>query len=288
MAGVLIHEWLSQAGGSENVLEEMSRIYPDADIVSLWDDSRGRFDAARVHETWLSRSPLRRSKALALPFMPATWRGLENRGYDWALISTHLFAHHARFRDQPGDFARFVYVHTPARYIWNPELDVRGNSIPVKAMAAALKPIDRRRAQEPASHAANSSFVKDRIAKAWDVESRVIYPPVQVEKIQDVASWKDSLAADDARQFAELPENYILGASRFIPYKRLDLVIRAGELADTPVVLAGNGPELESLRERAAHATVPVHFLISPSGPLLYALYESALLYVFQIGRAHV
>ena len=70
MAGVLVHEWISQSGGSENVLQAMSEVYPDADIVCLWNDSIGRFPPERLRESWLARSPLRRSKAAALPFMP--------------------------------------------------------------------------------------------------------------------------------------------------------------------------------------------------------------------------
>lgn len=281
MAGVIVHEWLARSGGSENVVEELCSIYPHADLVCLWDDSEGRFDSARVTETWLARTPLRRSKALALPVMPLAWRHLKNHDYDWALISTHLFAHHARFSRPSTGFSRFVYVHTPARYIWNPELDVRGAGLASRAMAATLKPLDRRRAHEPASHAANSSFVRARIETAWQVESRVIHPPVQVSRIQSVTSWAEALDGEDAAALARLPATFILGASRFIAYKRLDLAIRAGELADVPVVLAGNGPELAGLRAAAAAASIPVHFVLSPSTELLYGLYDRALVYVF-------
>lgn len=281
MAGVLVHEWISQAGGSENVLEAFSNIYPDVDIHCLWNDSVGRFDPARIHETWLAKTPLRRSKALALPFMPAVWRSLPRNDYDWALISSHLFAHHARFGSAAASLRRFVYVHTPARYIWTPELDLRGNNAGVRALASAFKPIDRRRANEPASYAANSEFVRQRIAAAWGVDSRVIYPPVNVEKIQSVADWSTQLTEREAAQLAALPAEFVLGASRFIPYKRLDLVIRAGEIADIPVVLAGDGPELPALTARAAAATVAVHFVIAPSAALLYALYQRALVYIF-------
>jgi glycosyltransferase involved in cell wall biosynthesis len=280
MAGVLIHEWIATAGGSENVLEAMSNLYPDADILCLWDDSNGRFDADRIRESWLARSPLRRSKALALPFMPTTWRRLENRDYDWALISSHLFAHHARFRGDGSEIPRFIYVHTPARYIWTPELDLRGSGRAARTAARALKPLDRRRARESARFAANSSFVQQRVADTWGVESRVIHPPVDVSLIQS-AAWTDQLDAADETIFESLPAEFILGASRFIPYKRLDLVIRTGELIGLPVVLAGKGSELEHLEALAKTATVPVHFVHAPSRELLYALYEKATLYVF-------
>jgi glycosyltransferase involved in cell wall biosynthesis len=281
MAGVLVHEWISQSGGSENVLQAMSEVYPEADIVCLWNDSIGRFAPERLRESWLARSPLRRSKAAALPFMPTTWRKRKNRGYDWALISSHLFAHHVRFNPQPGDFRRYVYVHTPARYIWAPELDGRGRSHTARTIAAALKPLDRRRAQQPAIYAANSHFVRRRISVAWGLEARVIYPPVEVTAIQQVEDWSARLDEKDSAVLAGLPQGYLLGASRFVPYKRLELVIRAGEAADRPVVLAGRGPERGRLRLAAAAASVPVHFVDCPSVALLRALYQKAALFVF-------
>jgi len=279
MPGVLVHEWIAQSGGSENVLEVMSEIYPSSDVLCLWNDSRGRFDDERVKESWLARTPLRKSKALALPLMPLAWARRANRGYDWALVSSHLFAHHVRFSGaQP---KRFVYVHSPARYIWTPDLDTRGASLPVRITAAIVKPLDRWRARQTSEFAANSEFVRARIRAAWDVDSRVIYPPVDVERIQEVQDWSKSLASDDRHILESLPEAFVLGASRFIPYKRLEDVIRAGEVSGQPVVLAGNGPELESLRARAAASAVDVHFVLSPSSPLLYALFERCSVYVF-------
>ena len=278
MTGALVHEWIAQSGGSENVLEAMSGIYPDAEIFCLWNDSHGRFDGARVNETWLAKTPLRRSKAAALPLMPATWRSLPAHGYEWALISSHLFAHHASFQDPMLD--RYVYVHTPARYIWNPELDVRGASLPARAVAAGFKGLDRRRAREGAQFAANSEFVRRRITDAWGVDSRVIHPPVEVTAIQS-QDWKESLDEAERAVFDALPDGFVLGASRFIPYKRLDRVIRAGEIAGMPVVLAGNGPELARLREAADRASVDVRFVLSPSNALLRALFERAIVYVF-------
>ncbi|WP_084130354.1 glycosyltransferase [Demequina sp. NBRC 110055] len=278
MTGVLVHEWIAQSGGSENVLEAMGKVYPDAQIVCLWNDSRGRFEDERVRETWLARSPLRRSKAAALPFMPLTWRTLRDRDYEWALVSSHLFAHHVTFRD-PG-IDRHVYVHTPARYIWNPELDARGATAPARAIAVAFKGVDRRRAREGAQFAANSEFVRRRIARAWGVDARVIHPPVEVTAIQS-RSWVEELTDAEREQYDSLPDAFVLGASRFIPYKRLDLVIRAGEITHTPVVLAGRGPERTHLERRAADATVPVTFVHSPSDAFLRALYAKALVYVF-------
>jgi glycosyltransferase involved in cell wall biosynthesis len=213
--------------------------------------------------------------------MPATWQCRKYRNYDWALISSHAFAHHATFVGRPLGFRRMVYVHTPARYVWTPELDHRGNGVAARAVAAALRPLDKRRAAEGAELAANSEFIRRRIQRTWELDARVIHPPVEVERIRSVTDWRTRLTAEEAGILAHLPQGFILGASRFIPYKRLDLVIRTGEIIGRPVVLAGRGPLRAELERAAELASIPVHIIYAPSEALLYSLYQQADLYVF-------
>lgn len=237
MAGVLIHEWLSRHGGSENVFEVLSAMYPDAERFCLWNDSDGRFEG--VGETALARTPLRGRKALALPFMPAAWRHLPASDADWVLTSSHVFAHHARLAGPARHAPKLVYAHTPARYVWTPELDGRGAGPLARAASLALRPLDRRRAQEPVAIAANSAFVAQRVADAWEREATVIHPPVDVDSF---AREPDDGAEEELVRVG-VPAEFLLGVSRFVPYKRLGRVIDAGAATGLPVVLAGSGPD---------------------------------------------
>jgi glycosyltransferase involved in cell wall biosynthesis len=279
MSGVLVHEWLARRGGSENVLTELAQIFPDAPIVSLWDDAPERFAPGRVTETWLARTPLRRHKALALPLMLETWRRLGSSDADWILCSSHLFAHHARFSGPATDAPKFVYTHTPARYIWTPELDDRGDSAVARTISRSLQCVDRRRAQEAHSIAVNSAFVGRRVEKAWDRDSVVIHPPVSVRTYAE--NLHDLLTPDEQAVLDALPDTFILGASRFVPYKRLDVAIAAGAAAGVPVVIAGDGPEGPRLRALGEEHPGLVTFVHHPSTALLNQLYRRALLYVF-------
>ena len=280
MTGQIVHEWIERHGGSENVLEQIAREFPEARIQCLWNNSGERFDTERVDETWLARTPLRNSKSLALPFMPFTWRTLRDSNAEWVLCSSHLFAHHARFRGEAKHARKYVYVHSPARYIWAPDMDARGANPLIRAAALPLKALDRFRAREATAIASNSNFVRERVARTWRRDSTVIYPPV------DVAQYTDSIHDSDLTEqelelLSSLPDSFILGASRFIPYKRLDLVIRMGQVNKVPVVLAGDGPSLVELQALAAQSPGLVTFVGRPSFPLLRALYERALAYVF-------
>lgn len=281
MVGLVVHEWVAPLGGSENVVDQFVKQFPDSDLQVLWCDAAGRFPV-RTYETWLSRSPLRRSKALALLFEPITWRLVRARQpYDWMLVSSHLFAHHIHPRNLSASVPKFVYAHTPARYIWNPELDERGATPVARAVAASLKPLDRRRAKEASRVAANSEFTRDRVRDAWERDADVIYPPVDTERIVSGGEWAGHLNEADQELLQSLPSEYLLGASRFVPYKRLDLVVEAGVATGLPVVLAGSGPQAAGLHAVAQAAAVPVTFVDQPSDALLYALYQRAIAYVF-------
>jgi len=109
----------------------------------------------------------------------------------------------------------------------------------------------------------------------------VIYPPVSVRAIQNRAAWASKLTEHDQAILAGLPTEFILGASRFVRYKRLEDVIRIGEVARTPVVIAGSGPDSQYLHQCARLSNVDVRFVDEPSDALLYALYERAMVFVF-------
>lgn len=279
MVGLIVHEWLARHGGSENVVDSMRRLYPDADVLCLWNEAP---DVRTASETWIAKSPLRGRKALSVPFLPLTWKYAMRRdvAYDFILASSHLFAHQIRTRGLSSNAPKYSYVHTPARYIWNPELDQRGDHAAVRAISPLLQRADRKAARTSTSIAANSEFVRSRIQNAWHQDARVIYPPVDVTGIQN-GLWRQDLSPYDEQILDALPEFFILGASRLIPYKRLDRVIRTGDAAGIPVVIAGSGPEEAALRVHAEAARVPVSFIAAPSNALLWSLYERAAAFVF-------
>ena len=278
MGGVIVNEWIEQVGGAERVLDAVAAEFPDAQILCPWSDAPERFPEGRVTESWMARTPIRRHKALAIPFLLEHARRLPSQDVDWMLCMSHLFAHQARMRAAVGDVPKYVFTYSPARYIWNPEADRRGSGVLQRGVAGPLRTLDRRRAQEAVKIAAVSAFIAARIERCWDRESTVIHPPV------DVATFMqndDELTAEEQRQLDSLPEGYLLGASRFVLYKRLDLAIEAGVASGLPVVLAGDGPDLERLRAIAAEHPGLVTFVGRPSLPMLRALYRKALAFVF-------
>lgn len=275
--GMIVHEWVERWGGAERVLDAMMDAFPDAGVRVLWNDTPV-LDGRDVTESWIARTGLRNNKVLALPAMLPTWRMPVAGSPEWMLVSSHLFAHHAKAR--PGT-RKYVYAHTPARYIWEPERDHRGNSSWARAASSILKPIDRRRAAEATSIAVNSHFTGDRVARAWERPSLVMYPPVDTETLVATTDWRRDLTDEEQRQLDALPPQFLLGASRMVDYKRLDRVIQIGAQVKVPVVIAGTGPSHVALRSCAAASGADVTFILAPSDAMLRALYAQAMVYVF-------
>lgn len=278
---MIVHEWIEGDGGAEKVLDELVKIAPKLDVLSLWNDEKTRYPGTTVHESWISKTPLRKSKALSLPAMPLYWRHSIARKYEWALISTHLFGHHVRLSGPRMSQSKLAYVHTPARYIWTPELDARGSILPVRIVAPILKKLDKTRSRELKSIAANSEFVRTRIQQTWDKDALVIYPPVAVEEISSIENWSTQLSPCEQEVLASLPENFVFGASRLVKYKRLDEVIFAGQIAGLPTVIAGAGPDLARLKHVASNSSVPVIFLGRISDELMRTLFQRCVAFIF-------
>ena len=257
----VVHEWFSALGGSENVFLAIADLVPHAERYVLWAEPDA--DAAGLRQTWLAGTPLRRSKALALPLMPLAWRTCGRPEPDVAISSSHAFAHTVKLGDRTRHLS---YVHTPARYLWSPDFDGRGGNPLLAPARAALRVADRRGGRHVHAYAANSAEVQRRIARYWGRESVVVHPPV------------------DTAFFADVPDGdggYLLGAGRWVAYKRFDLMIAIAAAAGRPLVIAGGGPEEPRLRRLAAAAPVPVTFAPRPDRRRLRDLYAGATALLF-------
>ena len=276
MRTLVAHEWIAKVGGSENVFEQIRHALPHCRAVCLWNGDPVRFSG--LEETWLARSPLRGRKAAAMPFMGSAWNRVELTDVDRVVVSSHLFSHHLASRAADSGIPAFAYVHSPARYVWAPDLDDRGNSLLGRLGRSYFRRWDRRHASKDVNYAANSQFVAGRVAEAWGVNASVIYPPVGIERIRDGGG---ELSDGDNAIVRTLPPDFVLGASRFVRYKNVDGAITAGEILGLPVVLVGTGPDEPRLRALATQARTPVIFAGRVSDELLFEMYRRAALFVY-------
>lgn len=266
---VVVHEWFGATGGSENVFLAIADLMPHARRYVLWADPDVDRERLMLRETWLARTPLRRSKALALPLMPLVWRTPRRCSADVVISSSHAFAHTVKL-GPPERTRHLSYVHSPARYIWSPAFDGRGANPLLRVPRHALQRLDLRLSRQVHAYAANSREVRDRINRYWRRDAVVIHPPVDVE------FFSAPVPAGNGRN-----RDHLLGVGRWIPYKNFDLMVEIADRANLPLVIAGSGPQEERLRRAAAAARVPVTFEVRPDRERLRTLYRGARALLF-------
>ncbi|MFC7274536.1 glycosyltransferase [Paractinoplanes rhizophilus] len=265
----MVHEWFGATGGSETVFLAIADLLPHAERLVLWADEGVDTGRLRLSQSWLSRTPLTRSKALALPAMPLVWRTLTSETYDVVISSSHAFAHTVKLGD-PAETRHLSYIHSPARYVWSPDFDGRGSHPALRVPRRMLQKADIRLSRHVHAYAANSREVQGRIKRFWNRDAEVVNPPVDVDYFA---------AAPDPHRHQS--RDYLLGVGRWIPYKKFDLIIEIADAAGLPLVIAGSGPEEERLRQLAAAAQVPVHFEVRPPRERLRQLYWGARALLF-------
>jgi glycosyltransferase involved in cell wall biosynthesis len=102
-------------------------------------------------------------------------------------------------------------------------------------MIALLRRWDYRAAQRVDHFVAISREVQARIRRYYGRESAIIHPPVDTARFQPAATHDD----------------YYLIVSRLVPYKRIDLAVRAFNQLGLPLVIAGAGRDREALEALA-------------------------------------
>jgi glycosyltransferase involved in cell wall biosynthesis len=253
MKVALIHDWLTVYAGAERVLEEMLRVYPDADVFSLIDfvppESRGFLGGRRVRTSWLQHAPAARTHYRRyLPLMPFAIRQLDLSGYDVVISNSHAFAKNVV--TGPGQL-HISMCHTPMRYAWDLReqyLKETGLDRGITGMAARwllerLRRWDAHTAKDVDVFLGNSQHIVERIRRAYGREATVLYPPV------DVDAFSPGGTRDDV---------YVT-ASRMVPYKRMDLIVEAfAGMPSRRLIVIGDGPEAGRIRR---HATPNIEFL---------------------------
>ena len=245
MRVALVHDYLTQFGGAERVLDALHEIWPEAPIfTSLFEPAAfpEHWRTRDIRESVLGHIPgARHHHRALLPLYPLAFAAFRRQlaDYDVVLSDTSAWAHQA---GTPGQL-RIAYCHSPSRFLWGDETYLTPARIPApvrRAMNAGLGPFrwqDRRAARQLDVVVANSRAVAGRIEAVWGRTSEVVYPPV------------------DTHRFTSAPpseiEPFALVVSRLVPHKRIDLAVDACTATGRPLRVVGSGPAETGLRRRA-------------------------------------
>jgi glycosyltransferase involved in cell wall biosynthesis len=238
----LVHDYLTEMGGAERVVESLVSIFPGVPLYTSACD-RGLlsppFHGIDVRTTFVQRltHEKRRTKAL-FPLLPLAFRTLDLADFDAVLSSSSGFAHHVRPRP---DAVHVCYCHNPPRFLWQPHEYFRDEAVLKTVLGpalSALRRLDVSAARRVDAYVANSATVAERIRATYGRSAEIIHPPVETAAYQPTE--------DRSGRF--------LVVSRLLPYKRIDLVIEAASRRNLPVDVIGDGPDLPRLQGMAGHS----------------------------------
>jgi glycosyltransferase involved in cell wall biosynthesis len=238
MKVALVHDYLNQRGGAERVFAHIAQGWPEAPIfTALYDEDvvGDLFPAARVRASYLNRVPFakRYFRGLA-PLYPRAFEAFDFSGYDAVVSSTTAWAKGVRV---PRGAVHVCYINTVSRFAFS--YDEYVGSRLLRPLVSRLTSWDRAAASRPTRFVANSQNVARRIRRYYDRGADVLACPVDLDRFSVGPGGGD----------------YFIVASRLLPYKRVDLAIRAAALAGVKLLVAGTGPAEKSLRECARGTT---------------------------------
>ena len=237
----IAHEWLVNYAGSERVVESFTNIWKNADVFALvdfLDDEQRNFilKGKKANTTFIQKLPLARKKhRYYLPLFPTAIERFNLSDYKLIISSAHAVSKGVKTNKNQ---LHICYCHSPMRYAWDQSeqylTGVKG--FIAKSFINYLRNWDLKSVKNVNFFIANSNHIAEKIKRIYKRDSIVIYPPVDVDRFE----------------VSEIREDYYVTASRLVPYKKTDLIVKAfNQMPDKKLFVIGSGPEKEKLKRLA-------------------------------------
>ncbi|KJD34113.1 glycosyl transferase family 1 [Tamlana nanhaiensis] len=244
MKKALIHDWYTQYGGAERCIESLTNVWDDFDHFTLVDNLTDEqrqivLKGKQTKTSFIQKLPFGKKKYRSLlPLFPLAIEQFDLRKYELIISSSSSIA--KGVLTKPNQL-HISYVHSPIRYAWDlyfEYLEESGLNKGFKGILARyflykIRQWDFSTLNRPDFYIANSKYVAARIKKIYNKEALVIYPPVNTKSFI----------------LAEEKENYFITFSRMVPYKKIDLIVKAFSNSNKKLIVIGDGPDFKKIKK---------------------------------------
>jgi glycosyltransferase involved in cell wall biosynthesis len=239
----IAHDYLTQLGGAEKIVLSMSRAFPEAPIYTMLYDPETTYPEFAERDVRVSAAnkfaPLRKHHRVGLPIYPLVAQSVFIDA-DVVLTSTSGWSHGFRTNGR-----KLIYCYSPARWLYLSDKYLGAESGLIKRSALALtrpylKAWDRRQALAADKYYAISTLIQGRIADTYGIDAEVMFAPVAMSQ---------TFTTEPIADMDGSGEDFYLVVSRLLPYKNVDVIVRAFAGTDRRLVVVGKGPDAERLRE---------------------------------------
>lgn len=266
----IVHDWFV-GGGAEKVVEAMHEIYPDAPIYTSYisDEWREKLKDADIRTGFLQKYPKLRK---FLPLARQWWFSHLNMS-EFDIIISSSGAEAKGIKKSRENQIHINYCHAPTHYYWSRYESYLKDPgfgglnwlarLGLKVLVGPLRKWDYKAAQGPDIIIANSTHIKNEIKKYYGRDAIVIHPPVDIDRFL-VKSVQNR-------------HGYVI-TGRQVPYKRIDLAIRACNELEKDLTVIGNGPEHKKLMSIAGKT---IKFLAKVSDNELPSFFHKSSAFIF-------
>ena len=237
----LVHDWLSNLGGAERVLVELHKIFPEAPIYTIFANKKfinQYLPEASIITSRLNKIPLiNKFYKYFLVLMPSTVESFDLSDFDVVISSSVIFSKGLVLSLKT---KHICYCYSPTRFLWDRHMDYENKSWQSNLARHVLRIWDRQASERVDQFVAISEHVRGRIKKYYRKDSKVIYPPINL---------------NDSEQFKILNlkfknPGYYLIVSRLFPHKNIDIAIDAFNRLNLPLLIVGSGPQYKNLKAK--------------------------------------
>lgn len=275
----IVHDYLIDFGGAEQVLLSLHEMYRDAPIFTAIYDRKllgnfaHKFDDVKIKTTWFGYLPHAARLISPLRFLlPLIWGSLDLSSYD-VIIDSSSWAVTRGFKSRRGQ-VEICYCHTPPRYLYGLDTSRKWKNkrfswlvfLYASIVNRYMRRYDFMTAKKVDVIIANSQNTKLRIKKYWQRDAQVIYPPVNVEEFSE-------------SKIKPISGTFFLTGGRLVAAKNFELIIKACQKAGVKLKIFGSGV-LESSLKVLAGAGDSVEFLGKISNERVLAYYKGALAFI--------
>lgn len=239
----IVHDWLTNMGGAENVVLALHEAFPSAPIYTsvFTPETMPAFKNLDVRTTSLQQlpKPFRKLHKFFPMLRVRAFQKLDLSDYDIIISSSSAESKQVR-KTREGQ-VHICYCHTPIRYYWSHYREYQKDPgfgklnwlvrLMMPLLVPRLKKADYRAAQDVDIFIANSETVRERIKRYYKKNATVIHPPVDTGRFEPARERSD----------------YYVTVGRQIPYKHHDIVVEAATRLGIKLKVFGNGSEHERL-----------------------------------------
>ncbi len=268
----IVHDFLVRYGGAEALVKAWAEEFPEAPIFTLFYDEKKMeqfFPKERIKTSYLQKwYNLTKRYTWMLPFMPMAIESFDLSEYDIILSSSSAFSHGVLTNYQQKHIS---YVHSPMRWAWDWHFEFMKERKMgfikkwfFQKIVSKIRLWDEITAIRPDMILSASTAIQKRIKKYWCRDSEVVFPFADLERF-NITNKKQG-------------KSYFLVVAQLVPYKKIEIAIRACEELGLPLKIVGEGISRKSLEEISGDHT---EFLGAKYGDELVEIMQNAKAFLF-------